>query len=172
MGSVLLFDYSGYGYSEGVADEKNLYENILSVWSYAVEELKYDPQNIIIYGCSLGCSVGLWLGQSLVEKNDKLPKLIIAQSGFQSLKRMTESLIGCLKYLLMYDFDNDTYIKNIRGKIPIILLHSKDDELIDISHPVNLSENIGCHFCEISGCHNGPIFNEKVTSLIDMCLNK
>ncbi|KAG8183386.1 hypothetical protein JTE90_008288 [Oedothorax gibbosus] len=54
---IVVYDYSGYGQSDGKPSENNLYADIKSVWDYTLTFLEPDPFNIILYGHSVG-SVG------------------------------------------------------------------------------------------------------------------
>ena len=55
---VLLFDYKGYGRSEGVtADERSLYEDADAVYEYLTVEQGRPPDRLVLYGQSLGTAV-------------------------------------------------------------------------------------------------------------------
>lgn len=169
FGSIVFFDYRGYGKSEGYPSEKGLYKDVYNVWKFYVEQLKYNPKNIILWGMSLGCSVSLWLGQYIIKNfsNKYYPKLIIAQSGFYNLEEISKTIFRFAPYLLVYKFNNNQYIKNIDGKIPIILLHSKKDEMIEYNHSIKLlQDKKNCHFCEIRGSHNDNKHTEESLLLI------
>jgi fermentation-respiration switch protein FrsA (DUF1100 family) len=56
--NVLLFDYRGYGVSDGTAtDESGLYLDGESALSFVVNEKHVSPNRIILYGQSLGTAV-------------------------------------------------------------------------------------------------------------------
>jgi len=165
FGSVLMFDYRGYGLSTGEPSEEGLYEDILSVWRYAIKKLKFKPENIVLYGISLGCSVVLWLGKHLLKNNKKLPRGIIIESGFYNFKT-----IACdythknIKYFIRSKFNNIKYINKIEHHIPLLLIHSYEDDIIDIKHAYKIMMNskIGSYnFILITGSHNDPIYNKQ-----------
>ncbi|KHJ87093.1 hypothetical protein OESDEN_13139 [Oesophagostomum dentatum] len=51
---LLVFDYVGYGVSDGVSAEKSVYDTVERVYKYATDDLGYDPNDIILIGFSLG----------------------------------------------------------------------------------------------------------------------
>lgn len=51
---VVAYDYSGYGRSEGRPSEENLYADIQAVWEYTITLHETRPENIILFGQSLG----------------------------------------------------------------------------------------------------------------------
>ena len=61
--SALVFDYRGYGQSEGAPSEEGTYRDAEAAWRYLVEQRQIEPNRIIIYGHSLGGSVASWLGR-------------------------------------------------------------------------------------------------------------
>lgn len=57
--SVLIFDYPGYGKSEGTPSEKGCYEAAAAAYQWLVKEQKIPGERIIIYGESLGGAVAV-----------------------------------------------------------------------------------------------------------------
>lgn len=51
---VFLFDYRGYGLSQGVASEAGIYEDARAAYRYVVEELGIPPERLVLAGHSLG----------------------------------------------------------------------------------------------------------------------
>jgi len=170
--SMLSFDYRGYGRSTGKPSETGMHNDIISAWMFAQNVLNYKPENIILYGRSLGCANVLWLGQKLVKLNSKLPKGIIIESGFYNLdKIITDKFVPCLSYLASSKFNNIKYIKKINKTIPLFIIHSKDDELITINHAHQLIKDggydINKDFLMIAGGHNSLILNDKYYQTIN-----
>lgn len=54
--SVLLFDYPGYGQSEGAPSEAALYEAAEAVWNYVTETRAEPAGRVVLFGRSLGGS--------------------------------------------------------------------------------------------------------------------
>jgi uncharacterized protein len=77
--SVFIYDYCGYGNSEGLPDLKNIVEAGECAYHYLITKQGYKPEDIIVYGESLGAAVSACLAERC-----KTGGLII-QSGFSSL---------------------------------------------------------------------------------------
>lgn len=156
LGSVVMFDYRGYGKSIGSPSENGIYEDIKEVWNYVLNNFDVKPSDIILYGESLGCVPVTWLAKYLIKKKKEVPKLIILQSGFSSLKDIVKDLYP--KIVTCFLHSNLNNIENIKSiNIPIIVAHSEDDEFIKITHAKKLmkcSNNI--HFHKLTGDHNNP----------------
>ena len=55
--ATFLFDYRGYGKSEGKPSEEGTYNDVEAAWQYLTQEKQIPPQKIIIYGESLGGAI-------------------------------------------------------------------------------------------------------------------
>ncbi|MBA7597299.1 hypothetical protein ES703_04301 [subsurface metagenome] len=78
--STFIFDYRGYGLSEGKTTEQGTYLDAKAVWRYLVQERKIEPASIIIFGRSLGGSIAAWLAR------ESRPKALILESSFTSIR--------------------------------------------------------------------------------------
>lgn len=94
-GSVLIYDYEGYGESEGEPSRPNIVADGLAAYDYLVKELHASPDNIVLYGESLGCGVN---GQI---SNLRPVAGIIMQSGWASLLE-AEICSNCFGYIQIY----------------------------------------------------------------------
>lgn len=61
--NVLIFDYRGYGRSEGKPSEKGTYEDAETAWRYLTETRGESPDRIVIFGRSLGGAVAIELAK-------------------------------------------------------------------------------------------------------------
>lgn len=52
--NIFSYDYSGYGASSGRPSEKNLYADIEAAWNCLRSKYGVSPENIILYGQSIG----------------------------------------------------------------------------------------------------------------------
>jgi pimeloyl-ACP methyl ester carboxylesterase len=157
--SVILFDYRGFGKSDGTPSEDNIYNDIQSVWNYLVSEKKISPKNIILYGTSLGCAPTSWLASQLCRNKNhhhKSPLAIIMESGFSSLKHVTlDWYPKFLAYLQSQQFNNMAHVKEIKNKIPVIVAHGEEDEIVNIKHMHKLKKcNHHVHAIKLNGRHN------------------
>jgi fermentation-respiration switch protein FrsA (DUF1100 family) len=148
--SIFIFDYRGYGESEGRITEKGTYLDAEAAWTYLVEQRQVDPTEIVIFGRSLGGTIAAWLAQ------DHTPKALIIESTFTSVRDIAAQLYPYLPVRLMSRFSYSA-IDYIRGvNCPVLIVHSRDDEMIPVSHGRRLFEaaNEPKQFLEIRGSHN------------------
>jgi pimeloyl-ACP methyl ester carboxylesterase len=170
VASVVVYDYRGYGLSPGTPTEKGLQSDIINVWTYCVDQLHVRPKNIVLYGRSLGCSFTLWLAKKLIKMNKKLPYGIILESGFYNLKHVVTDIYPYMTNFISMKFDNITWLKKIDKKIPTLLLHSKDDELISIKHAYKLVKEADLDESQLyimTGAHNKNNTDEEYFKKID-----
>lgn len=166
--SSLIFDYRGYGKSEGKISEYGSYLDSEAAWNYLVNDLNYSSENIYIFGRSLGGGIASWLAVS------KMPKALILESTFTSVPDMASDIYPFLpvKFLSRFDYNTIDRIKNI--KCPILIIHSKNDEIIPYKFGLKIFEkaNEPKIFFEISGGHNDGFiislekYKEKLHSFI------
>jgi len=172
VASIIMFDYRGYGLSSGKPHDKGLKGDIFAVWDYAIEKLDYKPNNIILHGESLGCSVVSWLGKKLVSYHDnnkeKLPKAIILQSGFYNLQHVVNDMYSKLvSYFVQSKYNNIDNVVDIKNNIPVLVIHSDGDEMININHAHKLIKDAYHHnienikFYQINGTHNNPLLDNN-----------
>jgi hypothetical protein len=135
--NVLVYDYPGYGLSEGEPTEANMYEAIDLFFHYLHNELKIKEEAIILYGFSLGSGPTLYLAQK-----HKNIQAIILQSPMLSAYKMVD-------YFNIFPgdrFPNYKRIKNIATKT--LFIHGEEDLIIPISHAKRLYELSGSQYKE------------------------
>jgi len=151
--SVLLYDYQGYGESSGTASCNNLLSDGLTVFDYAVA-LHYKPQNIIIYGESVGCGVTTYIMQ-----NRPAGKVIL-QSGFTSLSNAARDKLFFLwvlppSLIPQPNFDNLKAVQMPHP--PLLIMHGDKDEILPFRYSETMFEKAlppkEFHLCHNEG-HN------------------
>lgn len=120
--NVFAYDYRGYGTSVGTPTEKNAYHDIDAAYNYLINNLKIIPQNIIVFGRSVG-------GGSAVDLAARqLVGGLILESTFTSAFQV----IIPHKILPFDKFNNFAKIKKVN--CPVLIMHGKADEIIPFSH--------------------------------------
>ena len=163
--SIILFDYSGYGKSTGSANTKDICKDIYNVWLFAIKDLQVKPKNIILYGFSLGGAILSYLLYKLDTKNKELPKAIIIQSSFINSRYMAKQLLNpfiyyVFKFLIDNTFNSIEYLEQVNDKLKIMIVHSKDDDIVDYEHAQLFLEKINCDHIIINGTHNNQELTE------------
>ena len=62
--TFIMYDYRGYGKSSGVSTEESIQNDVMTVYNYVVNKLDILPQNLILYGKSLGVYPTLFLANA------------------------------------------------------------------------------------------------------------
>jgi len=147
---TFIFDYPGYGQSEGKTTEQGTYLAAEAAWRYLVRNQKVSPDEIIVLGRSLGGAIGSWLAKG------HNPKALIVESAFTSFRDIGAKHFPYLpvKLIARYNYNTVEYVRQV--KCPILIIHSRDDEIVPYSHGRRLfdSANEPKAFLEISGMHN------------------
>lgn len=148
--NVMMFDYRGYGESNGKPTEKGTYLDAMSVWKYLVETRRLDKSKIIIYGWSLGGAIAGWLAMNTE------PYALVLESTFVSARAMARRMFPYLPIGLLcrYNYNTLEYIKRV--KCPVLVAHSPDDETIPFEHGLSLFSEVKNkkHFVKLAGQHN------------------
>ena len=133
--STLLFDYRGYGKSDGdFPSEKSVYEDADRAWSYLMEK-HIAPADVVIYGHSLGGAVAIETA-----KRHPNASALITESTFTSLADMSQRdrmhRIFPLKLLMTERMDSIGKIASLN--MPILFIHGTADALV----PVQMTERL------------------------------
>jgi len=125
--NFLIIDYRGYGKSSGKISEKGMYLDAEAARHYLI--LKgFAPENILVYGRSIGSGVAVDLASRQPCKG------LILESPYSSLGKLANEKFPLFfpSLLLKYRFESVQKITNV--KCPVIFLHGSDDTLIPASH--------------------------------------
>lgn len=157
--SVLIFDYRGFGASEGQPSESGTYLDVQAAWNFLVEEKAVAPENIVVFGRSLGGAVATYLAA-----RQKTGALII-ESTFTSLPDIAASLYPYLpvRWLAKYSYNSLARISDVQA--PVLVVHSPDDDLTPFTHGQALyaAASEPKRFLEISGNHNSGFLTSGAT---------
>jgi len=148
--SVLIFDYRGYGRSEGEPTEKGTYLDAEAAWDFLIKEKGIEPARIVIFGRSLGSAVAAELAM-----RRKAGALII-ESGFTSIPDLGRKYYPHMPIRLITRFHYATIDKVNRLALPKLFIHSPEDEIIPYDQGMRLYERADepKEFLKIQGGHN------------------
>jgi fermentation-respiration switch protein FrsA (DUF1100 family) len=124
--NVFVFDFRGFGMSEGQSSETGLHEDGIAAYNYIKNNYSVTSDALYLYGYSLGNVVSIYLAAEAVN-----PAGLIAESPFASANSLTQgSLILDIPsgWLTEGKFDNADEIKKI--KTPLLLIHGSDDDFV------------------------------------------
>jgi len=128
--NIFSYDYSGYGVSGGKPSEKNLYADIEAAWHALRTRLGISPENIILYGQSIGTvpTVDLASRYEVGAVILHSPLMSGMRVAFPQTKRT-------------WFFDAFPSIDKVaRVSSPVLVIHGTEDEVIDFSHGLAIYE--------------------------------
>lgn len=158
---VFIFDYRGYGESEGSAARRN---DLIADTTAALDALLarpgIDPARIGLYGQSLGGSIGIHVAAERSEI-----RAAVLESAFTSWQDAAASAVGgaepgwlarFLAWVLIRDHRRaDEALAQFQR--PTLLLHGTADTIVPVTHSRRLKESGGSHTTLIEyegGQHN------------------
>ncbi len=122
--AIFIFDYRGYGLSEGKASETGTYQDVTGAMNF-LNKRGWPTSQIIIFGRSLGAAIGL----EAALRNP--PAGLIMESAFTSISAMGRHHYPLLNLLLGWllgaKYDNLEKIAALKS--PLLLIHGKDDTI-------------------------------------------
>ena len=132
--NVFLFDYRGYGSSQGKTSETGTYRDARGALDYVLSREDVDPDKIVYFGRSLGAAVAVWLA------TERRPHGLILESPFASIRDMAGIHYGPLPVhlLLRTKYDSLSRIGGISS--PLLIVHGNQDEIVPISQAHKLYE--------------------------------
>ncbi len=172
--NVFIFDYRGYGNSEGSPSEHGIYLDADAAYRYLTEKRKIHPRTIIVWGRSLGGSIAARTA-SVHEAG-----LLILESTFTTLQSLVRDLFGWTTSCFVSEdaYDTLAYLEGV--SCPVLVIHSPDDEVVPFRHAEELYESIKGpkKFTGIRGSHNRgfiesqEVFVSSINDFIDRYLTK
>jgi len=124
---IFIFDYSGFGYSEGNATRKNALEDAFSAFQFFenLDEVKNTPK--IIYGQSFGGNLAI----PLATRNQQKIEGLVIEGTFMNVKNIANSVIPVFEGLIISNnYNNRQNLKNF--KKPILNIHRKEDKVVNL----------------------------------------
>ena len=162
---VLIYDYRGYGKSDGKRSEEQLFADA----GHMYWELRktWKPEQITFYGRSLGSGVACYLAANHEHKQ------IILETPFINLNDMANRYFPIMptKYLMKYKFANNEHLQQVHT--PIHIFHGTEDKIVPFESGKSLFESLNgrAYFYKIEGGrHNNliefPEFRDQLLKVL------
>jgi fermentation-respiration switch protein FrsA (DUF1100 family) len=125
--AVLIFDYPGFGRSEGSPSEAGCYASADAAYDWVVNEKKVSPESIVLFGGSLGGGVMVDLASR------RSHRALVLLSTFTSIPEVAQRLYfwAPVRYIARNRFPSLSKIRLCQG--PIFIAHGTADRLIPMS---------------------------------------
>ncbi|MBU0503681.1 MAG: alpha/beta hydrolase [Candidatus Omnitrophota bacterium] len=167
--NIFIIDYRGFGKSEGKVSEKGLYLDAKAAYNYLVDSRRILPEQIILYGESLGTAVVIDLAA-----NAKV-KAIIVEGAFSSGKDMASRIYPFLPgFIFSNSYDSLGKIKKMQ--VAKLFIHSRNDEIVPfaLANKLYNASPEPKELVEINGGHNTAFLDsqEKYISSIGLFIER
>ncbi len=128
---VFIFDYREYGRSQGRISREGTYRDAAAAYRYVAETREVPGEEIVLFGRSLGTALALDLAVQAASRS------LIMESAFTNSSEMVRLYLP-----FMFDWrprvPYDNLGKISRLKVPVLLIHGSEDEII----PVDMSRRL------------------------------
>jgi len=121
---VFIFDYQGYGKSQGSPSEGRLYEDGLAAYDFLTKDKGFPPERIVLFGRSLGAAVAVEIAV-----NRKV-RAVILEGAFTSTKDMAKTLFFFQVFAFAVPLHYNNLEKITRIPAPKLLIHGKEDAIV------------------------------------------
>ena len=148
--SCLVFDYRGYGNSEGRPTEAGTYLDARAAFDWLTQVRQVPAGRIILCGRSLGAAIAAHLAGQVS------PAALVVEGAFTSYPDIGARFYPYMPVRLFARFRYHTLSHVRQARCPVMVVHSKDDELVPPDFGRRLFEAAGepKQFVEITGGHN------------------
>jgi uncharacterized protein len=121
--NVFIFDYRGYGVSEGRPTEQGIYQDAEAAYRWLSSRPDVGHLPLVIYGVSLGGAVAV----DLATRHE--PAALVLDSTFAAAKDLAGYYYPFIpSFLVSVDMDSARKIRSI--KAPKLIIHSRSDEMV------------------------------------------
>ncbi len=153
--NFVVMDYPGYGNSSGKPSEESVLESASEVIRWVKEN--HPGNSLILAGWSLGASVAI---QSAARHPGEI-RAVIALSPWLSLDTVAREHypVWLVRMLLTEHYDLASALKKL--KVPILIIHGAQDEIIPVSHGRELSgtNNLTVRYLELPRAGHSDLFS-------------
>lgn len=154
---VVMYDYRGFGKSNGRLDEKNF----LNDAQFIFDDLsrRYNPDQILLYGRSLGC------GAAIKVASDNAVKKLILETPYYSIPDVATSRLPIFPFKYVSEFIVPAYEWLPKVRCEVFAFHGTDDDIIPYSQGLKLlvaaNKNPDKVLTTIKGGHHLGLENSK-----------
>lgn len=169
--NVFMFDYSGFGFSQGKARRKTVFRDGEDALNYLVSLPEMEKDQLVVYGQSLG---GHLAGALTPHHQEKIDAVVI-EGAFSSHRDIAADKVPILGRILVREIYNAR--KSIRSlQKPVLIIHSREDQTIPFEHGKRLlgAATEPKAFYPIDGPHiRGPLlYTDSIVHKIESLLKR
>jgi fermentation-respiration switch protein FrsA (DUF1100 family) len=151
--ATLLVEYRGYGRSGGSPLQKDIVADSAKFYDWLATKPGVDPGRIMLHGRSLGSGVAAQVAAA------RPGAALILESPFVSVASFARQY-GAPPFLVRNPYRTDKVLPTLT--CPILILHSRQDEIVPFSHGEKLQTLApGSRLVELSGDHNAALSEQE-----------
>ena len=129
--NVFLYDYRGFGQSEGTVQKEGIIADAVAAFRYIKTRKDVNQEKIISVSHSLGGAKSI---AALVEFHPKGLCGIVVMSTFSSYRKMALKMAGnAANYVVSDSYSPVDMVKKL-PKVPFLVMHGENDRLIPSEH--------------------------------------
>lgn len=122
--NIFIFDYRGYGKSQGRPSEQGTYMDGEAALEFVANRFGAQPKRTVLFGRSLGAAVAAEMALRFPSQG------LILESPFVSIREMARAVFPWLPIGALLKTRYDTEDKVRRIKTPLLVLHGDRDEVV------------------------------------------
>lgn len=182
--NVFLFDYRGYGDSQGIPTLRGAIDDTESALQALLARPDIDPTRIILFGQSLGGALATYVAAHSPQRLHL--KALIIDSTFSSYRSIAREVLGTIWFTWPLQWPlsftvSDAYspleaIPHV-SPVPLLIIHSEKDPVIGVHHARRLFEAAkdpkelwilpnGLHIQTLNKAENRAVFVGHLESLL------
>ncbi len=129
--NVFLYDYRGFGQSEGKAEKLGIISDAVAAFRYIKTRKDIDQNKILAVSHSLGGAKSI---AALAEYHPKGLRGIVVMSTFSSYRKLAVLQAGETASYVVTDTYNPVDLMKKLPKVPLLVFHAENDQLIPCEH--------------------------------------
>ena len=130
---IFVFDYSGFGLSEGESKRENVIKDGISALSYVKNHKDFKDSKIVVYGHSLGGNLAATIAPEVEDQIDA----VVIEGAFSTHKDIAARYARIFGKILVQEKHNA--LKAIsKFQKPVLVIHSTEDQVV----PYHLGKKI------------------------------
>jgi fermentation-respiration switch protein FrsA (DUF1100 family) len=148
---VFLFDYRGYGLSEGSPSLPDVLTDVATGFHWLVSDSRVSTRPVFLLGQSLGANLGAYLAGANLDVRRRLSAVVL-DAPFASYREIARDKLAQipLTWPLQYPLswlmpDEYSPIRNVAevSPVPLVIICSETDDIVPARHSIKLFEAAG-----------------------------
>lgn len=135
--AIFLFDYRGYGRSEGRPSEAGLYRDADAALAHLHADPRVDPDRVVYLGRSLGSAIAIELATR------RPPLALVLEAPFPSLRWLADQVYPWLPVTRWLHERYETATLAPRVDAPALIVHGERDEIVPVDGSRLVADALG-----------------------------